>query len=142
MKHLLIIVSFTLLISCNTNPKANIRTVNTEENAIIKNSNSNDCANLPKSFSSYNEAVRIIKETNFTFQDNVNTATSSWIRGANFYSCDNHLGYFLLYTDKQDYIYKDLPIDVWKGFKSSSSFGSFYSQNIKNRYQLYLTEEK
>lgn len=142
MKYLLIVVSLTLITSCNNNPKANIRASNNKENEIVKNSFSNDCANLPKSFGSYDEAVRIIKETHFTFQDNVITASSSWIRGANYYSCDNQIGYFLLYTDKQDYIYKDLPIDVWNGFKTSSSFGSFYNQSIKNRYQLYLTEEK
>ena len=98
-----------------------------------------DCNKLKQKFSSYNEAISIIKSTNFTFTDNVNTSRSSWVRGASFYSCNKQLGYFIIKTDERNYIHKDLPISVWYNFKKTSSYGSYYNRYIKNRYQLYLT---
>lgn len=64
---------------------------------------------------------------------------NSWVRGASYHSCDKKFGYFIIKTDKRSYIYKDLPINIWNSFKKASSFGSYYDRNIKNRYQLYLT---
>lgn len=98
-----------------------------------------DCNKLPNNFYSYSEAMSKIENTKFTLTDYVNTSNSSWIRGASYYSCDKKLGYFIIKTDKRNYIYKDLPLNIWNGFKNASSFGSYYERNIKNRYQLYLT---
>jgi hypothetical protein len=99
----------------------------------------NDCNSLQTNFSSYSEAINIIESTKFTLTDNVNTSHSSWIRGATFYSCDENFGYFVIKTDKNVYIHKDLPISIWNNFKNASSLGSYYNNNIKNRYQLNLT---
>lgn len=98
-----------------------------------------DCNKLQANFKSYNEAVSKINSTKFIFTESVNTSKSSWVRGASYFSCDKVFGYFIIKTDKHNYIYKDLPISVWNNFKNASSFGSFYDRNIKNRYQLYLT---
>jgi ABC-type glycerol-3-phosphate transport system substrate-binding protein len=98
-----------------------------------------DCNKLQANFSSYSEAVSKIKSTKFTLTDNVITLSSSWVRGASYYSCDKKIGYFIIKTVKRNYIYKDLPISIWYNFKNANSFGSYYNRNIKNRYQLYLT---
>lgn len=98
-----------------------------------------DCNNLQANFTSYSEAINKIKNTKFTYSDNVITSKSSWVRGASYYSCDRNFGYFIIKTDKESYIYKDLPISIWSSFKNANSFGSYYNRNIKNRYQLYLT---
>ena len=107
-------------------------------NSIVSNE-VNDCNSLQSNFSSYNEAINIIESIKFTLTDNVNTSNSSWIRGASFYSCDKNFGYFIIKTDKNKYIHKDLPTSVWNSFKKANSFGSYYNNNIKNRYQLNLT---
>ena len=98
-----------------------------------------DCNKLQTNFSSYDEALDKIKGTKFNLMEKVNTSTSSWVRGASFYSCDEKLGYFIIKTDKGNYIYKNLPLSVWNGFKNASSFGSYYDSNIKHKYHLYLT---
>ena len=98
-----------------------------------------DCNKLQANFSSYSEAISKIKTTKFTLTENVNTSSSSWVRGASYYSCDKKIGYFIIKTDKRNYIYKDLPINIWNSFKNASSFGSYYNRNIKNRFQLHLT---
>lgn len=98
-----------------------------------------DCNKLQADFTSYNEAISVIKATRFTYSDSVNTSRSSWVRGAFYYSCDKETGYFIIKTDTRNYIYKDLPISTWNSFKNTSSFGSYYNRNIKSRYKLYLT---
>lgn len=97
-----------------------------------------DCDKLPKHYSSYQSAVAKIKGTHFKIQESVNTSKSSWIRGASFFSCDGKTGFFILTTDKQDYLYSEVPTEIWKGFKNADSFGSYYDHNIKNRFVFKL----
>ena len=123
------LIFYFIIISCEQNQFSN---------SIISHEE-NDCNSLQTNFSSYSDAINIIESTKFKLIDSVNTFNSSWIRGASFYSCDKNLGYFVVKTDKNIYIHKDLPISVWYNFKNASSFGRYYNYKIKNRYQLYLT---
>jgi hypothetical protein len=97
-----------------------------------------NCADLPRTFSSYEEAMDQVRTRTFVIAEEQNTDESSWVRGAEFYSCDGATGYFILRTDDQDYIHTDVPVAVWQGFKEASSFGSYYTGNIKRRYRLGL----
>lgn len=140
MKYIVQTLVLILLFSCTNNqPQQSNRVIdnknNRTENTIYNTKN--DCASLHQSFNSYDEAVRAIKNTQFTVADNINTSESDWIRSARFYSCDGLTGYFILTTDKKEYLFKEMPIDVWNGFKNSSSFGSFYHQNIKGKYAYF-----
>lgn len=96
------------------------------------------CAGLPTAFKSYDQAVNTVKNFGFSLTDRVNTAKSSWIRGASYYSCDRRFGFLLINTDNETYIHANVPISVWYQFKSAYSFGSFYSSNIRGRFQLRL----
>lgn len=98
-----------------------------------------DCDNLPKNFSTYENAINLIKEAHFKITDSVNRSKSSWIRSASYYSCDNRIGYFFFETDKHQYLHINLPLKVWNEFKNASSFGTYYNNNIKHKYQLILS---
>ncbi|QXP69372.1 KTSC domain-containing protein [Polaribacter sp. R2A056_3_33] len=95
-----------------------------------------DCETLPLTYTSYSEAVKKISSATFNFTDSVNTSSSSWIRNANFYSCNGRHGYLILKTAKKNYIFKNVPKQVWYNFKEASSFGEFYNKNIRGRYKL------
>lgn len=95
-----------------------------------------DCNQLPEVFGSYNEAMQLVEQADFALKEDVNTAKSSWIRGARFYSCDEQTGYFIIVTDKGIYIHHEVPVSVWEAFKAANSFGSFYNENIKHEYRL------
>ncbi|MBK7969579.1 MAG: KTSC domain-containing protein [Bacteroidetes bacterium] len=41
-------------------------------------------------------------------------------------------------TNKQDYIYRDMPVEIWEGFKSADSFGSYYNLHIKGKWLMVL----
>lgn len=105
-----------LLYSCNTNGQ---------------------CNNLPPTFSSYSQAIRLIQNTRFTYTDKLPSEKSSWITSAYYYSCNGIDGYMIYSTNKgHQYIHSRLPLYVWKAFKSASSSGSYYARNIKSRFRF------
>lgn len=58
---------------------------------------------------------------------------------SNYYSCDGLVGYFTYETKKsENYIYRNVPVEVWQGFKNADSPGGFYNENIKGRFVLVL----
>jgi hypothetical protein len=98
----------------------------------------NNCKDLPKTFYSYSEAINKVRNAKFSYVDNINTSQSSFITGASYYSCDGITGYMIIGLNNKQYIHKDFPMKIWLSFKSASSFGTFYTQNIRNRYRLTL----
>ncbi|MBC7523659.1 MAG: KTSC domain-containing protein [Flavobacterium sp.] len=98
----------------------------------------NNCDQLPYSFSSYNEALKLVGNAKFSFVDYLNTSKSTVIQGAKYYSCDNKSGFMIIGVNNQRYIHQGVPINVWNNFKTAGSFGSFYNIYIKNNYQLSL----
>jgi hypothetical protein len=100
----------------------------------------NNCKDLPKTFYSYNEAIDKVKTSKFSYVDNTNTAGSSFISSAKYYSCDGITGFMIIVLNNKEYIHKDMPIKIWLSFKNSESLGSFYSKNIRYRYRLTLQE--
>ena len=114
MKLLISIIAF-LIISCSVN-----------------------CDSLNKKFSSYNEAITLVRNTSFKIEEKVNT-DSSWIDSIEYYSCDELTGYLIVNTKKgKSYIHKNVPFQVWNEFKNADSFGRFYNQNIKGNYYLEI----
>jgi len=99
-----------------------------------------NCQDIPDVFSSYQQAKNLIEKIAFLYSDKVNASKSNWIRTASFYSCDKKSGFFIITTDKQEYTHQNMPIEIWNSFKSANSFGQFYNQNIKNRYQLNVRQ--
>lgn len=97
-----------------------------------------NCEDISTTFTNYKEVISVIKSTHFALEDDVNTSKSSWIRKASYYSCDNKTGFFVLKTDKKNYVFEKVPISVWKQFKNADSFGKFYNSKIRNKYHLYL----
>lgn len=98
------------------------------------------CDKLPTQFSSYDQAVSKIESSDFKIKEKANTSRSSWIRGASFYSCDGNTGFYIIQTDKQDYLYTNMPYSVWTEFKNAESLGKYYNENIKHRYIFQLTK--
>jgi hypothetical protein len=98
-----------------------------------------DCNKIPSSFSSYEQATNLVKSATFKIKESVVTSESSWIREATFYSCDSKKGFLIIKTDRGENIHQNLPIEIWKGFKSASSFGNYYNNYIKGNYQIILS---
>lgn len=98
---------------------------------------SQSCDSLPAHYSSYRQAVKTVRHTHFKLHETCNTSSSSWIRTAEYYSCDGQTGYFLIKTDKHWYIHAGMPVEVWEGFKNADSRGLYYNYHIKHKYQFH-----
>ena len=99
-----------------------------------------DCKFLKEDFKTYNKAQSVILSTNFAVEDSVNTSSSSWIKNANYFSCNNKFGYLILETSSKKYIFKEVPVKIWNEFKKADSFGRFYNQKIRSKYQFILNK--
>jgi hypothetical protein len=97
-----------------------------------------NCTDFPTNFSSYNVIKETIEQTSFPFYDSVDTSKSTWIKKAEFYSCNNVTGFLILSTKNKEYIFKDVPIEIWYNFKKAPSYGSYYHKFIRNKYFFYL----
>jgi hypothetical protein len=96
-----------------------------------------DCKDLPSHYASYDEAIQIIEKHSFKI-DEQDHSQSSWINGASFKSCDGITGYFLIKTAVKNYIFADMPLEVWRGYKSAPSKGGYYNSRIKGKYRFAL----
>lgn len=105
---------------------------------ITINLNAQTCKTISETFSSYEQAVKAISNSTFSYTDKVNTSSSSWIRSATFKSCDGKIGFLIIGTDSNLYIHQNVPISLWQNFKRASSFGSFYTRLIKNKFKLSI----
>lgn len=94
------------------------------------------CESLPSSYDSYEDAKNQISSATFPVQESANTAGSSWMRSANFYSCDGQQGFLIIGTDNQTYIHANVSVGLWEEFANASSKGSYYSRNVKGRYSF------
>lgn len=99
-----------------------------------------NCDKLPKTYSSYREAIKTIQAAHFNIQETINTSSRSWITEASYYSCDGKVGFFIFKTHGREYIYSGVPISVWEGFKNARSYGSYYDHRIKYRYHFRLNQ--
>jgi hypothetical protein len=98
-----------------------------------------DCGKLPEHFTSYSQAIQLVKSRTFKINETANVSNSSWIKFVNYYSCDGNTGYLIYTTNRgYEYIHAGVPLYVWKGFKNASSKGSYYDGKIKGRYQLQM----
>ena len=103
------------------------------------NTSSQNCKNIPAHFSSYKEAVSVIKSNSYKFTDYINTEKSSWMLSAFYFSCDGVSGYLIIRTKtNKEYLHKEVPLLVWYNFKRAESFGQYYNSNIKGRYKFDL----
>jgi|GEM_PF-755285 len=101
----------------------------------------NTCNNLPGEFMTYDEAKAAVEGATFKIREDISTENSAWIRGASYFSCDGLKGYFLLKTDKKQYLFQGMPLEVWEGFKNANSAGQYYHSHIRDRYYLYVGQE-
>ena len=105
---------------------------------IFTSCNSQNCEGFPAYFTSYRQAVHELKSTDFIIEESLDSSRSTVIRNASFYSCDSKTGFLLVKIRRTEYIYQNVPISVWENFKVAESYGKFYNNYIKRRFELKI----
>lgn len=78
-----------------------------------------------------------MKKKSLRIKEIADTSKSSWINQASYFSSDGITGIFICSTSTgKEYIHKEVPLDIWKNFKNSTSKGNSYNKDIKNKFQL------
>jgi hypothetical protein len=100
--------------------------------------NYTDCNQIPSFFNSWREAFVAIATCYFNYVDRFD-AESSFITGGVFKSCDGQFGFLVVFfKDYHPYIYQNVPISVWEGFKNALSKGTYYNNFIRGNYRVYI----
>jgi hypothetical protein len=135
-----VLVLSTILFSCSTPPQQEEQLAEKVEQVIPQPVLEEPPCPIQNSFyPTYEKAVSEIRNGVYDYSDSKKMASSSWVKSAEFYSCDAVSGCLIMTTKaNRDYIHFGVPTDVWKSFKSATSYGSHYNRNLKGRYPIML----
>ena len=99
---------------------------------------------LPRQFASYDDAISQVEQANFKIEEEANTegkSENNFIESAKYFSNDELHGYLILSFNGKEYIFDDVPINVWNKFKNADDMGNFYNNYIKRKYTLTLQSQ-
>lgn len=91
---------------------------------------------MPEKFSSEQEIVRVLDNTDFTLVESFNTLSVRGIQEIAYYSCDEEIGYLKVQTHKRLFVYKNVDINTWNEFRFANSIESYYEKKIKYDFVL------
>jgi hypothetical protein len=100
---------------------------------------STNCDSLEIRAFSTDDAISIIKQSSFRYQQQFKISRTYGVMSASFFSCDGKLGYLIVKVEKKDYIYIDVPKSKWTGLISSADINGFYDEEINGNYEV-ITE--
>ncbi len=137
-KQILIIFISIIIFSCKKN-NATIAEIRNEKEINLLNikNHQRDCDKIPYMFSSLEDAKILIESTNWTYKDQVDIKSSSWMKSAQYYSCDKETGYLIICLENKCYVFDYVEKDVWSEFRNTEDYGKYYHKFIKNKYQMY-----
>lgn len=135
-----VLIFFGVLVSCKSDTGQSREGISVSK--VIQLDDRNDskmpCEEIPDSFSSFSEAERIVRNAKYQFTDKISNLDSEWITSAEYYSCDGKQGYFIMCTVKSGcYIFDDVEMEIWEGFKGAGDYGKYYHKAIKGKYRMY-----
>lgn len=96
------------------------------------------CKELPEGFSSYEAATELILNADFKIEQETNVSNSSFIESAEYFSCNGAVGFLLLGMNNEEYLFQNVPYELWNKFKAAHSKGIFYNDYIRGKYRVKL----
>ena len=101
---------------------------------------SQDCSIEYSKFQTYDQIRSFIK-ANYKCISPLQIS-SNWIKDINYCKCDYGNGFLILETKNKFYVHRPIPYPLWKQFKSSESLGTFYTNHIKGKFRIEVSELK
>ena len=89
-------------------------------------------------FSNYDNAIYYAETHQYRVDETTDTSDSEWITSAEYKSIDGNVGFLILGMNGKKYIFDDVPLEIWQGFKTAKDKGKYYHKNIKKRFNMNL----
>ncbi|MFA0964127.1 hypothetical protein AB9P05_20125 [Roseivirga sp. BDSF3-8] len=125
-----LIFTFITLLSIYLSPPALARQQNDDADSV--------CNNVPRDLGNRVQAIQTLQDTEFTFEQSLETLQVFGVKKATYYSCDGNLGYLVVNTYRRNYLYENVPRELWENFKNAYSIDGFFTKNLKfNTIYLY-----
>ena len=99
------------------------------------NAKEENCSQINGAWKSEKSAIKKIENTSFKIQESI-LPNESWMKVAQFYSCDDEFGYLIVKSEKKTYIHQDVPKAIWLALKNARSVGGYYNFYIKEKFKL------
>ena len=68
-------------------------------------------------FSSYDSAIDYTETHQYRVDETTDTSDSEWITSAEYKSLDGNVGFLILGMRGEKYIFDEVPLEIWQGFK-------------------------
>ena len=81
------------------------------------------------------QSIKILQETRFRYQQEFRLTRPQGLKRGAYYSCDGRKGYLVVTYDDRNYLYSDVPLQVWEKLITSSDPQEYFLKNIKNVFQ-------
>lgn len=99
------------------------------------NAEKENCSQINGEWKSDKAAIERIENTTFKIQDSI-LPNESWMKIAQYYSCDDEYGYLIVKSEKKTFIHQDVPKAIWATLKNARSIGGYYNFYIKDKYKV------
>jgi len=83
-------------------------------------SETTSCDELPKVFENNSEALGLIVNAKYRLHQNFKIRRKKGLQSGEFYSCDNQVGYLIIWIDQDYEIYREVALDDWETLISSN----------------------
>lgn len=103
---------------------------------IILNAQIDNCAHTNTNWKSEKEAIETIETGSFANIDMLQDGVESWLKSAQFYSCNDDFGFLIVKSKKKSFVHQNVPSKIWASLKEANSKGGYYNFYIKNKYKL------
>ena len=81
-----------------------------------------------------NELINTLEKSELEFASTFETANVRGLQGASYYYCDNNHGFLLIRLHDEEFLYKEVPLNVWFELKFSDSVEFYYKDQIKYNF--------
>ncbi len=78
------------------------------------------CDQLPTSFKNKDQALELISDSKFRYQQNFRIRRKAGLKAGDYYSCDNQKGFLIIQIDDEFEIYRDVIKTDWEVLISSN----------------------
>ncbi len=97
-----------------------------------------DCDSLMLKGLDKDEALKLLQNTRFRYQQEFRLTRREGLKTGAFYSCDGKQGYLAVTYDGKKYLYVNVPLENWEQFTKSTDPERYFLNNVRDKFSQDL----